>query len=261
MTEQRLLNIQKGYNFRDLGGYATRDGHHVQWHRLIRSGSLARLDNSDLSTLAGIPVTIDIDLRAPEEVKIAPDRVPKTAKYYHLPVFSSDETDASHSDEEIMSRILQPGNGYRHMIEVYTRMTEVATAKAAYQKMFELLLTNAPDQATLFHCTAGKDRTGMAAYLILSALDVPEETILQDYLLTNEATHDFRVHWLQSLRDQGVSETVVENRRALGSVSPDYINQAIKLINTNYGNVHNYLIEHLDLTPADLKQLRQLYLA
>ena len=240
MTGQRLLDIQDGHNFRDLGGYETKDGRHVKWHRLIRSGSLAHLNEHDLNTLAAIPVTIDIDLRAPEEVKQAPDKLPQTASYYHLPVFKSDETDASHSDEEIMSRILKPGNGYQHMLDVYRRMVEVPTAKAAYQRMFELLLSNNPAQASLFQ--------------------VPEETILKDYLLTNKATQSFREQWLQTLRDKGESEVVVENRRALGSVSVDYLNQAIDLINTNYGNVQNYLTEYFDLSPNDLKQLQQLYL-
>lgn len=260
MADQRLLDIQNGHNFRDLGGYETKDGRHVKWHRLIRSGSLAHLNEHDLSTLAAIPVTVDIDLRAPEEVSQAPDTLPQTAHYYHLPVFKADETDASHSDEEIMSRILKPDNGYRHMLDVYRRMVEVPTAKAAYQRMFELLLNNEPTKATLFHCTAGKDRTGMAAYLILSALQVPEETILKDYLLTNKVTQSFREQWLQTLRDKGENEVVVENRRALGSVSVDYINQAIKSINTNYGNVQNYLTEYFNLSPTDLKQLQELYL-
>ena len=100
----------------------------------------------------------------------------------------------------------------------------------------------------------------MAAYLILCALQVPEETILKDYLLTNKATQSFREQWLQMLRDKGENEVVVENRRALGSVSVDYLNQTIDLINTNYGNVQNYLTEYFDLSPTDLKQLQQLYL-
>ena len=84
--------------------------------------------------------------------------------------------------------------------------------------------------------------------------------ILKDYLLTNKATQSFREQWLQMLRDKGENEVVVENRRALGSVSVDYLNQTIDLINTNYGNVQNYLTEYFDLSPTDLKQLQQLYL-
>ncbi len=189
MANQRLLPIKNGYNFRDLGGYPTADGHQIKWHRLIRTGSLARLDQTDLTVLDNIPISLDIDLRAPDEVKKEdghqikwhrlirtgslarldqtdltvldnipisldidlrapdevkkdPDRVPSQAKYYHLPVFEADETDASHSDEEIAAQMQQPGNGYHHMIDVYHRMTTAASAKQAYQKLFNLLLNN-----------------------------------------------------------------------------------------------------------------------
>ena len=91
MANQRLLPIKNGYNFRDLGGYPTADGHQIKWHRLIRTGSLARLDQTDLTVLDNIPISLDIDLRAPDEVKKDPDRVPSQAKYYHLPVFEADE--------------------------------------------------------------------------------------------------------------------------------------------------------------------------
>lgn len=260
MAKQRLLPIKHGYNFRDLGGYPTTDGQTVKWDRLIRTGSLAQLDSADLTTLTDIPVAVDIDLRAPEEVKQAPDRVPTTAKYYHLPVFSSDETDASHSDEEIAAQMQEPGNGFKHMLDVYNRMTTVDSAKQAYQQMFELLLSN-PDGAILYHCTAGKDRTGMASFLILSALGVDQQVILEDYLLTNTVTQDFRNKWLQQLRDRGASEALVTNRAALSSVAPDYLNAAIKIINEQYGDVKNYLTDYLKLTNNDLQQLRHLYLA
>lgn len=259
MEEKRLLDIQNGQNFRDLGGYQTNDGHHVKWHRLIRSGSLANLNQADLQTLVKIPVTLDLDFRAPEEVNRSQDHVPTTAQYHHLPVFKSDETDASHSDEEIADRMAQPGNGYRHMLDVYRRMVTVPTAKAAYQEMFRLLLSN-DHGATLFHCTAGKDRTGMGAFLILSALQVPLDTIKQDYLLTNEATHDFRHNWLQMLRAEGESEVVVQNRHDLGSVSLDYLNEALKIIEKDYGDVDHYLTDYLQLSQEDLAVLRQQYL-
>ena len=115
MTQQRLLPIKHGYNFRDLGGYQTSDGHTVKWHRLIRSGALNNLDEQDQEALVAIPVTVDIDLRSKPEITAAPDRVPRTAKYYHLPVFSIDVTNASRSDEEVAREMQEVGNGYRHM--------------------------------------------------------------------------------------------------------------------------------------------------
>lgn len=153
----------------------------------------------------------------------------------------------------------QPGNGYHHMIDVYHRMTTAASAKQAYQNLFNLLLNN-EHGALLFHCTAGKDRTGMAAYLILSALGVEQKIIMEDYLLTNTVTQEFRNHWLQDMRNHGASEALVTNRAALASVAPDYLNTAIKNITQNYGNVNQYLNNYLDITPTEIKDLRKLYL-
>lgn len=260
MANKRLLPIKNGYNFRDLGGYPTTDGHTVKWNRLIRSGSLARLDQADLKVLEDIPVKVDIDLRAPDEITAAPDRIPETATYHQLPVFAADETDASHSDEEIAAQMQQAGNGYRHMLDVYKRMATIDSAKQVYQEMFKLLL-NTQSGAVLYHCTAGKDRTGMASFLILSALGVDRELIMEDYLLTNTATQDFRNKWLQSMRDKGASEELVTNRAALASVAPDYLNTAIKLIEKNYGDISHYLTDYLQLSKDDINQLRQLYLA
>lgn len=259
MANQRLLPIKNGYNFRELGGYPTTDGHITKWHRLIRTGSLARLDKNDLTVLDKIPISLDIDLRAPDEVKKDPDQLPSQAKYYHLPVFEADETDASHSDEEIATLMQQPGNGYHHMINVYHRMTTAPSAQQAYRQLFNLLLKN-EHGALLFHCTAGKDRTGMAAYLILSALGVDQKIIMEDYLLTNTVTQDFRNHWLENMRNHGASEELVTNRAALASVAPDYLNTAIKDITQNYGDVKQYLTHYLGLTPNEIKDLRKLYL-
>lgn len=264
MAKQRLLNIKSGYNFRDLGGYQTRDGHTIKWRKLLRTGSLANLSSEDQHLLEQIPVKLDIDLRSPAEVRQDPDKPLSTAVYHHLPVFDVDETDASHSDEEIAKIMQKPGNGYRHMLDVYQRMATINSAKAAFQALFSLLLENNEQGAVLFHCTAGKDRTGMAAFLILSALGVPEKTIMQDYLLTNDVTREVRHKWLRQLRaklqELGASEALIENRNALASVNADYLTTAITAIEDQAGDVQHYLTDYLRLSPSDLKQLRELYL-
>lgn len=259
----RLLNITTGHNFRDLGGYQAIDGRTVKWRQLLRTGSLATLDERDLNALANIPVSQDIDLRGHSEVQQMPDHVPHGAKYYHLPVFAVDETDASHSDEEIAHRMQEKGNGYRHMLEVYSRMTTVPSARQTFREMFDLLLDNV-EGATIFHCTAGKDRTGMAAFLILSALGVPRETIRHDYLLTNQVTHDFREHWLAQLKAQlpatPATTILINNRRDLASVNIDYLNTAIAAIEQQYGDVQHYLTDYLKISTAQITQLRDRYL-
>ena len=259
----RLLDINSGHNFRDLGGYQTVDGRTVKWRQLLRTGSLAELNDADLATLAQIPVTQDIDLRGQAEVRQMPDRVPQTATYYHLPVFDEDETDASHSNEEIAKRMQEEGNGYRRMLKVYSRMVTIPSAKRAFQQLFARLLAN-QSGATLFHCTAGKDRTGMAAFLILSALGVPRETILDDYLLTNPVTKDFREDWLAQMKRElpqtPATEILINNRRALASVNADYLNTAITAIENQYGDVQHYLTDYLELSDDQLHQLRDRYL-
>lgn len=259
----RLLDINSGHNFRDLGGYQTVDGRTIKWRQLLRTGSLAELNDADLTTLASIPVTQDIDLRGQAEVRQMPDRVPQTATYYHLPVFDEDETDASHSNEEIAQRMQEEGNGYRRMLKVYSRMVTIPSAKRAFQQLFTHLLTN-QSGATLFHCTAGKDRTGMAAFLILSALGVPRETILDDYLLTNSVTKDFREDWLAQMKKElpqtPATEILINNRRALASVNADYLNTAITAIENQYGDVQHYLTDYLELSDDQLHQLRDRYL-
>lgn len=259
----RLLDINSGHNFRDLGGYQTVDGRTVKWRQLLRTGSLAELSDADLATLASIPVTQDIDLRGQAEVRQMPDRVPQTATYYHLPVFDEDETDASHSNEEIAKRMQEEGNGYRRMLKVYSRMVTIPSAKRAFQQLFARLLAN-QSGATLFHCTAGKDRTGMAAFLILSALGVPRETILDDYLLTNSVTKDFREDWLAQMKKElpqtPATEILINNRRALASVNADYLNTAVTAIENQYGDVQHYLTDYLELSDDHLHQLRDRYL-
>ncbi len=259
----RLLDINSGHNFRDLGGYQTVDGRTVKWRQLLRTGSLAELTDANLTTLASIPVTQDIDLRGQAEVRQMPDRVPQTATYYHLPVFDEDETDASHSNEEIAKRMQEEGNGRRRMLKVYSRMVTIPSAKRAFQQLFARLLAN-QSGATLFHCTAGKDRTGMAAFLILSALGVPRETILDDYLLTNSVTEDFRENWLAQMKKElpqtPATEILINNRRDLASVHAAYLNTAITAIDNQYGDVQHYLTDYLGLSDEQLRQLRDRYL-
>ena len=104
----------------------------------------------------------------------------------------------------------------------------------------------------------------MAAFLILSALGVPRETIQKDYLLTNQVTEDFREGWLAQMRKDlpqtPATDTLINNRRDLASVNIDYLNTAITTIEDHYGDVQHYLTDYLELTDDQLRQLRDRYL-
>lgn len=263
MTNNRKLNVTGGWNFRELGGYTTVDGHTVKWHKLLRTDGLARLTPEDLQLLTNYGVTADVDFRSKDEQKQAPDKVPAGAHYHFLPVFpADDETDASATQEQLEARFNDNDqSGYHHMLDVYRKMVTLPTAQDAYHNFFSTLLSNEADQqSVLFHCTAGKDRTGIGAFLVLNALNVDPQTIQQDYLLTNPNVMPLVDQQSDKARQAGRSEAFVTNIRALSTVNADYLAAATKVINTQYGGIQDYLHDVLGLSHRDLTTLRQLYL-
>ena len=168
----QLLDIKNGRNFRELGGYQTKDGKTIKKHKLLRTANLATLSEQDLKFLQDYGVKYIVDFRSKEEVEKEPDRVPTGATYDFDPVFSEDLTDSSKGINEILSEKEEnPKAGYNHMFLAYDDMIKSESAQKAYRNFFDILLANDEEgKSVIFHCTAGKDRTGFAALLALSAL-------------------------------------------------------------------------------------------
>lgn len=259
----QLLDIKNGRNFRELGGYKTKDGKTIKKHKLIRTANLATLSKQDLQFLQDYGVKYIVDFRSKEEVEKEPDRVPIGASYDFDPVFSEDLTDSSKGINEILSEKEEdPKAGYNHMFLAYDDMIKSESAQKAYRNFFDFLLANDEEgKSVIFHCTAGKDRTGFAALLALSALGVPMETIKQDYLFTNEATKDFVQDFLQKAKAEGANETNLSILHDLQTVYPQYIDHIIDTLNKNYGGVENYLSDMMKLTDDEISRLRKIYLS
>lgn len=263
MTNNRNLNVTGGLNFRELGGYPTLDNQTVKWHKLLRTAGLAGLTPEDQQHLSQYGVVADVDFRSKDEQTMAPDRVPVGATYHFLPVFpADDQTDASATEAELEQRFNGDDQaGYRHMVDVYRKMITLPSAQTAYRNFFATLSANdAVQQSVLFHCTAGKDRTGIGAFLALSALNVDPQVIKTDYLLTNQNVMPKVEAQSAAARQDGHTETFIQNIRALSTVNADYLDAAIKVINTQYGGVQDYLHDVLKLSRNDLNNLKQLYL-
>ena len=261
LTNQ-LIGVTSGRNFRELGGYKTLSGKTIKMHKLLRTGNLADLSPIDLEFLSKYGVKYDIDFRSKEEADRQPDRVPEGAKYIFDPVFSEDLTNSSKSINALEEEAEKdPNFGFDHMLFAYEDMIESESAQNAYRKFFNVLLENDKDgQSIIFHCTAGKDRTGFGAMLILSALGVPLRTIREDYLLTNITTKDFIEGLIARERQAGLSENVLQSIRDVQSVHSEYIDHAIKVINDKYGSLNDYLREVMHLSSSDIMQLRRIYL-
>lgn len=263
MNNQRLLPITSGDNFRELGGYKTADGQEVKWHKIIRSGSLGSLNEQDQQFLSIYGVDYDVDLRSKEEVSNDPDRIPEDEISYHLnSLFDEDQTDNSKDAKDLDSIMTTDENyGLEHMKQVYRNMINDQSALKAFNQLFQILLENTSEnKSVLFHCAAGKDRTGMAAVFILSALGVDLETIRNDYLLTNAVVKNVIEHRLNHAIDEGANQIFQKNLKTLYSVSEAFLDAALDEIAQKYGDIDHFLHEGIKLTDDDLAELKKIYL-
>lgn len=171
----RLLAIEGAYNIRDLGGYPTSDHKHVKWKTFIRSGDLDKLTESDLDYLTSLHIRTDIDFRSMQEKKAAADKIPSTVtQYIPLSIEAGDMTDMTHFNLNNIPGILE--QAYVYIIQ---------NAQDTYREFFRIV-SEERNTPLLFHCSAGKDRTGIAAALLLGALGVDREVIMEDYMLSAE---------------------------------------------------------------------------
>jgi len=182
--DERLVSFDACFNFRDLGGYPTTDGRRVRWGRLYRSDTLHRLTDADIAAFCSLGLRTAIDLRTWTELEdhgSLCEEGRQTLAWHHVPLFDGVMRLQPRSADElamtpvIASEPVQPGESYLHMLGDGLGITQA----------FDLL-TNADSLPAVFHCTSGKDRTGMLAAMVLDVLGVDDDVIADDYVLTNE---------------------------------------------------------------------------
>jgi protein-tyrosine phosphatase len=246
---QRELPLQGGRNFRDLGGYRTRDGHHVRWRLLFRSGAMSKLTIADYAYLDTLGISFVCDLRTARE-RTAEPTVWGGA---HKPDYWTSDTLATGGD---LARLLAPdsqatGAQIRAMmISLYRTLPD--THRDAYRAIFRHLVDG--QLPVVFNCTAGKDRTGVAAALILAALGVPRATIVQDYALSDKIV-DFRKE-LAGQPNSPFAKMPDEILTPLLRSDPAYIDAMLDAVNARYGSVDGYLRTEIGLTGADIARMR-----
>ena len=241
--------MQGAVNFRDLGGYPTADGHHVKWHSIYRSADISALTPADLDTLKTRNIVYDVDLRGITESAKAPDKLNPGTDYILCPAGSDSVNSAMFRH---LAGMTQGGDSL--MLAFYTNTTYFTPR---YKPFFGKLLTMPAGDALVFHCTAGKDRTGIAAALLLYALGVPYATIREDYEATNYYRAGDNGKALQSLAGMHISESVA---KALMSAKGEYLDATFDALRMEYGSVDRYLEEQLGLDQEERAKLRAKYL-
>jgi len=261
MIQERVIPVAQGLNFRDLGGYQTPTGRTVKWQKLFRAGHLSALTPADQQLLLDCGVTVDIDLRSTAELAQFPDRLPNGIWFKHLPVFDDDETESTGTAAELQRQYASDAqSGYQQMLNVYRRLASQRQPQRAYREFFHYLLIHGDSEGILFHCSAGKDRTGMAAVLLLAVLGVQPDQILADYLLTNRLSKPRVVARVQEAQAAKMNANFIQSIHDLSIVTEAYLYQALAQIATEYGGLQSYLRQVLDLSSADVLRLREIYL-
>lgn len=240
----RVFRLQGATNFRDLGGYPGRGGRPLRWRRLFRSDHLGALTDVDRATLAALGLARCVDFRGRAERAATPCELPGVVQHSLAiePTVVQRMQDLTAAGQRLSAAVVAD-----LMRDLYRAL--VVEQAPRFAELFEHLL--ASDAPLVFHCTAGKDRTGVAAALVLSALGVPRELVLQDYLLTNEV---FRHPPLPR------SDTPPEVLAVLWRVQLDFLETALQAIEAEHGSVERYLGARLGLTPAALDALAARYL-
>ena len=252
----RRLPVEGAENFRDIGGYKTPDGHSVKWGKLYRSGQLHDLSRGDREYLLLLGIRSVADFRGPSEVEKEPDNLPEGIKYLSYPV------DVAGSDlrEKVISLIkgdaVMDVNGY--MIDVNRRFAE--DYPETFGKWIKDLANNPDLQPQVFHCTAGKDRTGFAAAILLRILGVPEETVMADYLKSNGYNADYIEKTIKKIRILSFFKNDGEVIRPLLSVDHQYLQTAFDAIDGKWGSFDNYVRRGLNLSDDEITALRDRFL-
>lgn len=243
-TPSRSLNLTGATNFRDLGGYVGQGGRALRWRRLFRSDHLAALTPEDVAQLSGLGVGRVLDFRGVEERAPTPCALPG-ARVVSLAI--------EPTVVQGMQALMAQGNGItvqdtvRLMQQTYRGFVHDNSPRFA--ELFEHVLD--ADTPLVFHCTAGKDRTGFAAALILLALGVPRDVVVQDYLLTN-------TFFKMPISGQGFApQEVLE---VLWRVQEDFLSAALHAVDTDFGGINSYLSNQLGLGAAQRSRLMALYL-
>jgi protein-tyrosine phosphatase len=256
------LGIATVPNLRDVGGYNTRDGATVVRGLVYRSDTFHPMSAEDIAKLKRLGLKNVYDLRTSTEVKVKPDQLPSGVQYHLLNVLADAKSAAPAQLEALMHQpkkanaALGGGKIEALFIEGYREFVSLPSARQSYRTLFQSLA----DPQTLpavFHCTTGKDRTGWAAAALLTLLGVPPETVMADFMRSNDNTLPQFKHAIDSFAAAGGDRDIPV---AIFGVKRAYLEASFNEMRKHYGTIENYFAEGLDIDAAGQEVLRDVLL-
>lgn len=255
----RVYELSNQKNIRDLGGLKGFKGKTIKFGRLFRGGVLNKVSDKDVEIINSLHLTDIIDFRSHDEFVYRPDHIFDGVRYHNFTTFEHEhkKEDIAHDDGNLLWFMNKGDTGFNHLSRTYRDLIESEEGQEAFRNLFKVIMADG-NPVTYFHCSQGKDRVGVAAYLIESALGVDEDTKVEDYLLSNVAMEKRRDRLIESVKDRPFyNEQYKQNLIEVFSAKIEYLEQAIKTINSKYGGVMSYLKNTLKV---NVDKLREMYL-
>lgn len=244
------LHLEGVANARDLGGYRTVGGLRVRRGMIYRAGDLSTATNADLERLQALDVQLIVDLRHDDETAAAPDRLPPGTAYVRLPFNESDS-----QIRQVLALIANLARVEELLLRVYSGLV-FDTGAHKLGALLRLLATDDRALPVLIHCSAGKDRTGLASALLLSLLGVDDETIYADYSLSNRYYAAFYAGTTRHVKPGWNFGLIAEDLHPLMLANPAILRAMLAHIRVRYGSVEGYLAECAGVDAATIEQLR-----
>ncbi|WP_376740216.1 tyrosine-protein phosphatase [Listeria booriae] len=252
---ERTIPLEGCFNFRDLGGYVNTAGKTVKWGKLYRSSLLTNITEKDKDTLEKLGVSWICDLRSTSEIAAKPTPALAHIKNRHIPIGTAknESTESQKIDIPDDHRVYEPlmGESYRVFVQ----------SKDGFREIFNDIIEK-EEVPFLFHCTAGKDRTGVLGALLLKLLDIPENTILADYELTNQYADNIlgEMQGLVNAFSNSEKKIDLENFRPMAEARPAYLEIAFDEMQKEYGSVDAYLEKGIGITPTEKAKFQTMML-
>lgn len=239
---QRLIELEGAFNVRDLGGYRRADGSSTAWRALLRADGLHRLSARAVQTLCDEGVCLVIDLRSPEELRAEPNPFANhpIVRYENVPLFAG------------LSPIAAMAAANGGVFDMKARYCQALDSCGEPIARVLSLIAEAPDGAVLFHCTAGKDRTGVIAALILLVAGVERDTVVDDYALTATIAPGLIEHLRNRSLARGIEAALIDQFLAS---HPETMHGLLDHLETRHGTVEAYL-RSIGLGETHVERLR-----
>ena len=255
------IPLQSLPNTRDLGAIVTEDGRHILPRKLLRSGNLYHMSLADQDILKReYNLTTVIDFRTKLEREEKPDTQLPYVEYYHIPILDEEAMGITQEVDTMKSMAAVGMDAENYLMKQYENLIMDEYSLRQYARFMDVLLRQR-DGAVLWHCSAGKDRAGVATALLMCVLGVPKDAIMEDYMKTNiymEGEYEHMVRFLETRTI--VDRKMLESIQVLFKVKEKYLEKVFKLIDQEYGGVDKFIRRGLYLTPKAIESLQEKYL-